>query len=117
LGSFWVPFLFGSLLALGVIHVFVYTVGRWTIGFAVMHAVVAIAWAAPIVWLALRGGLINPEFAQQIGYPGLSTGAGPVMLAIATFSTVVTAWEIFDAFRKARRARVAATLVSASRQA
>lgn len=113
LSGFWVPFLFATLLALGVIHVFVYTVGRWTMGFAVMHAVVEIAWAGPIAWLALRGAIINPAFAEHIGYPALSSGAGPVMLAIATFSTVITAWEIFGAFRKARLAQGAAPLISA----
>ena len=55
LGSFWIPFLFATLLALGVIHVFVYTVGRWTMGFAALYAIVEVAWAAPIVWLALKG--------------------------------------------------------------
>ena len=116
LSGFWVPFLFASLLALGVIHVFVYTVGHWTMGFAALHALVEVAWAAPIVWLALRGSLINPAFAEHIGYPALSSGSGPVMLAIATFSVVITAWEIFDGFRKAR-ASGAAPLVRAVPQA
>lgn len=116
LSSFWVPFLFATLVALGIVHVFVYTVGHWTMGFAALHAVVEVAWAAPIVWLALQGSLINPAFAAHIGYPALSSGNSPVMLAIAIFSTVITAWEIFDAFRKARRAQDAAPLVSASPQ-
>jgi hypothetical protein len=110
LGTFWTPFLFATLLALGVIHVFVYTVGRWTMGFAALYAIVEIAWAAPIVWLALQGSLINPAFAEHIGYPALSSADGPAMVGIAIFASIFTAWEIFDAFRKARRAPLAGGL-------
>jgi hypothetical protein len=114
LNAFWIPFLLAMLVALAVIHVFVYTVGRWTMGFVVMFAVVEVAWAAPIVWLALKGTLINPAFAAHIGYPALSDGNGTVMLAIAIISTVITAWEIFDAYRKSRRAQGAGALLAAT---
>lgn len=114
LNTFWIPFLVAMLGALAIIHVFVYTVGRWTTGFAVLFGVVEVAWAAPIVWLALKGTLINPAFAAHIGYPALSEGDGPAMLAIAIFSTVITAWEIFDAFRKTRRAQGAGGLLGAT---
>lgn len=112
--TLWIPLLFGALLALGVIHVFVYEVGRWTMGFAALHAVVQVAWVAPIVWLAVKGSLINPAFAAHIGYPALAYGDSPAMLGIAIFASIFTAWEIFDAFRKARRAQVAGQLNGAT---
>ena len=80
---------------------------------AVLFAALQVAWAAPIVWLALKGTLINPAFAAHIGYPALAAGDGPVMLAIAVGSTVMTAWEILDAFRKARRAHLGVGLSGA----
>ena len=110
LGTFWIPFLFATLLGLGVVHVFVYTVGRWTMGFAALYAIVEIAWAAPIAWLALQGSLINPALADHIGYPALASGNGPAMLGVALFTMIFTAWEIFGAFRKARRANRAGVL-------
>jgi len=58
----------------------------------------------PMIWLALHGTLINPAFAAEVGWPALAEGNGVVMLAIAALVVVVTAWEIFDAFRRARRA-------------
>jgi hypothetical protein len=102
----WVPFLAATLVVLAFVHAIVYAVGRWTMGLVALFAAVEIAWAAPIVWVALQGTLINPAFAAHIGWPGLAEGDMAPMLAIAVFSTLITAWEIFDVFRKARRADV-----------
>lgn len=51
--------------------------------------------------------LINPAFADALGWPPLADGNGPVMLSIAAGTVLVTAWEIFDGFRRARRADTA----------
>lgn len=110
----WLPILFGSLIALGGLHVLVYVAGRWTVALATIHAAVEIMFAAPIVWLALRGTLINPAFAREAGYPALSDGNGPAMLSIAVVSVLVTGWEIIDAFRKARAARGSTALAAAT---
>lgn len=106
----WVPFLAGVLVALALVHAVVYAVGRWTPRLATAFAIVEIAWAAPIVFVALQGTLINPAFAAHVGWPALAEGDAPVMLAIAVFTTLVTGWEIFDAFRKARNAPSVADL-------
>jgi len=66
--------------------------------------VLEVAFALPIVAFALSGTLINPAFAAEIGWPPLAERDGPVMIVIAIGTTLVTAWEIFDAFRRARRA-------------
>jgi hypothetical protein len=110
----WIPFLAATLVALAVVHVVVYAVGRWTMALANAFAAVEIAWALPIAWVALQGTLINPAFAAHIGWPGLAEGDQAPMLAIAVFTTLITAWEIFDAYRKARRARAAGGLAGAS---
>jgi len=104
LTDFWFPVLIAILAALAVVQVVVYVVGRWTIPLAIGSSVLSVAFALPVVVLALNGTLINPAFAAEIGWPPLAEQDGIVMLAIAAGVTVVTAWEIFDAFRRALRA-------------
>ena len=110
----WIPFLIVVLIGLAVVHASVYAVGRWTPRLVAVFAVLEVAFAAPIVLLALLGTLINPAFAAHLGYPNLADGNGVVMIGIAVFSTLITAWEIFDADRKARRAQGAGGLVGAA---
>jgi hypothetical protein len=104
LTTFWFPVLIALLAATAVVHVVVYLVGRWTIPIAAGYTVLELAFAIPVIGLALSGTLINPAFAAEIGWPPLAERDGPVMLVIAISATLVTAWEIFDAFRRARRA-------------
>ncbi len=104
LTDFWFPVLIALLAALAVVQVVVYIVGRWTIPLAIGFTVLEVAFAVPVIVLALNGTLINPAFATEVGWPPLAERDGIVMLAIAAGVTLVTAWEIFDAFRRARRA-------------
>jgi hypothetical protein len=99
----WFPVLIAILLATVVLHGLVFMVGRWTIPLAASFSVLEIAFAVPFVALALSGTLINPAFAAEIGWPPLAERDGPVMVAIAIGTIAITAWEIFDAFRRARR--------------
>jgi HAAS domain-containing protein len=103
--TFWLPALIAILVALGVLQVIVFLVGRWTVPLASGFAALEIAFAVPVVVLTLSGSVITPAFAAGIGWPPLAEGDGPVMIAIAVVTTLVTAWEIFDAFRHALRAR------------
>jgi hypothetical protein len=104
LTEFWFPVLIAILVALAVYQVIVYLVGRWTIPLAIGFTVLEVAFALPVIAFALSGTLINPAFASEIGWPPLAEQDGPVMIVIAIATTLVTAWEIFDAFRRARRA-------------
>lgn len=104
LTDFWFPVLIAILAALAVYHVIVYLVGRWTIPLAIGFTILEVAFALPVIAFALSGTLINPAFAAEIGWPPLAERDGPVMIVVAIASTLVTAWEIFDAFRRARRA-------------
>jgi hypothetical protein len=103
LWSFWLPALIAVLASLVGFEIVKLLVGRWTMPLAVSHAVLQLALAVPFVALALTGSLINPEFATEIGWPPLAEGNGPVMLAFAAGVLLVTGWEIFDGFRRARR--------------
>ena len=107
---FWFPVLLAVLVGLAVLQFVVYIAGRWTMTLAAVFAALELAFAVPMVWLALTGQLINPTFAEHIGYPGLVEGDGVVMLAIAVGATLVTAWEIVSAFLRARGARPLASI-------
>jgi hypothetical protein len=100
----WMPVLIALLASIAGLQIVIFLVGRWTTPLAAAHAVLQAAFAVPVVALALTGSLLNPAFADALGWPPLAEGRGPVMLALAAVTLVVTAWEIFDGFRRARRA-------------
>lgn len=103
LTGLWLPALIAVLVGLVGFRIVLHVVGRWTVPMALAHAALALAFALPIVYLALNGILVNPAFAAEIGYPPLANGDGPVMIIVAIGVTLVTAWEIFDGFRQAAR--------------
>ena len=104
LWSLLVPALIAILAAQGALQIVVFLVGRWTMPLASVNAVVQLAFSVPVVVLALAGSLINPAFADALGWPPLADARGPVMLGLAAVALLVTAWEIYDGFRRARRA-------------
>jgi hypothetical protein len=108
LSAFWLPALIIALVAVAGLWVVVYLVGRWTVGLAAAFAVLEVAFALPVIVLALGGELVNPAFAEEIGWPPLADGNGPAMLSLAAGVLLVTAWEIFGAVRRALRTRVRA---------
>lgn len=114
--GFWLPVLIVVLGALAVLQVGVFLAGRWTMPLAVVYAVLELAFALPVVWLALNGTLVNHAFAAEVGYPELAVGDGVVMLAVAVFTSLVTAWEIASTFLRARGARPLASMFGVSRR-
>lgn len=109
LWSYLVPALVAILAAQGALQILVFLVGRWTMPLAAANAVVQLAFSLPVIALALSGSLINPSFADALGWPPLADGRGPVMLGLAVGALLVTAWDVYDAFRRARRADARAT--------
>jgi hypothetical protein len=103
LWNFWFPALIGVMALTAVFHIVKLVVGRWTIGLAIVHAGLLLAFAVPFAAIALNGALINPAFADAVGWPPLAEGDGIAMLAVAAATILVNGWEIFDGFRKARR--------------
>jgi hypothetical protein len=103
LWAFWLPALVIVLAILAGIHVLVFLRGRWTMPIAAVYTVLELAFAVPVVWLALSGTLINQAFAEALGWPELAEGTGWVMLLVAVSTVLVTGWEIVDAWRRARR--------------
>ena len=104
LWSYLVPALIALLAALGGLQIVVFLMGRWTMPLATANAALQVAFSLPVIALALTGSLINPAFADALGWPPLAEPRGPVMLSLAAGVVLVTAWEIYDGFRRARRA-------------
>jgi hypothetical protein len=105
----WFPaVIFVFVLQIGF-HVVKLLVGRWTIGLAVVNAVLLTALAVPFTYLALSGSLINPAFAAAVGWPELADGDGIVMVALAALTILTSAWEAVGGFRRARQHRFAET--------
>jgi hypothetical protein len=103
LSTFWLPLLIAILVAQAALQVVVHLVGRWTMPLAAGSALLHLAWALPVIALALSGQIVNPAFAANVGWTDLRSGNAPAMLLVAAGTTLVTAWEIFDVFRRARR--------------
>ena len=117
LWSGWMPALIAILVALALLRLVVFLVGRWTMPLVTAFAVLEIAFAIPVIYLALNGLLINPAFADALGWPPLAEGDGPAMIALALGLGAVTIWEIVEAFRRARRAELPAATIGAPEEA
>jgi hypothetical protein len=112
LWDFWFPALIAMLVLQAVFHIVKLVVGRWTIGLAIVNAVLLAAFAVPFAYLALTGSLLNPAFAAEVGWPALAEGDGIVMLAVAAGTVLISGWEAIDGFRKARRPQPTAEYAS-----
>jgi hypothetical protein len=110
----WLPILFAATVLRGAVHLKAYATGRWTRWLTVYHGVLQAAFGILVVTLALSGWILNPAFADAVGWPGLADGRGPAMLAIAVGTTLATGWEILRIFLRARRAQELGPLVGAS---
>jgi hypothetical protein len=104
--NLWIPALIAILGALVAFEIVKLWTGGWTTTLAVVHTVLQTAFSGPVIVLALTGSIINPAFAEEIGWPPLAEATGPVMLALAAVALLVTAWEIVDGFRRARQPRL-----------
>jgi hypothetical protein len=102
--AFWVPVMVAILVLQALLQIVVYARGRWTTRLAAMNAAVGIAFAAPVVVLALQGRIVDPSFGAAIGWPELGAANGITMVILAISVTLVTAWDILEAFRKAHAA-------------
>ena len=111
----WMPALIAVLLSIAALTGVVFLIGRWTMPLAILHAVLQLAFAVPVAALALTGSLINPAFADALGWPQLAEGDGVAMIALAAGVILVTAWEIVEVIRRARRSQEGSQPIYAAR--
>lgn len=112
LWSFWLPWFLGIAVLQIVFAVALYVRGRWTLGFAMLNAVLEAAFAIPAIYLLQNGLLLNPAVADEIA------GAGGTWLSVTVTITslviaVISAWDAIDGFRKAYVNRRRTTVLAA----
>lgn len=112
----WFPAIVGLHVAAAALHVIVFMVGRWSLALEAGHAALRVALAVPIVALALNGSIVNPAFAEGVGWPSLSDGNAPAMLAVAIFTTLANGLVILKIFRRARRVQLSGTVLDAQQR-
>jgi len=100
--NFVYPVLLASLIVRSALQLFAFAVGRWTTYLAIVNALLQLVFAVPIIAFALGGNLIDPFFAEGIGWPSLPDATSWPMLAVAIGTTLATAFEIVRGFVRAR---------------
>lgn len=101
LWSLWVPALIAILLAMIGLEIAKWRIGHWTISLAASNIALALAFAAPTIWLAASDRLLNPDLLPVVSnhiddFDGINT---VVIVAVAA----ITLWDIVDCWRKVAR--------------
>ncbi|WP_439592723.1 permease prefix domain 1-containing protein [Microbacterium sp.] len=106
LWPWWVFLLFLVMAIEAMLAVLVHVVGRWTIAFAVLNAILALAVAVPALVLLTQDALINPEFFPTVIPDGSADTVASVLAVISGFLIAgIAIWDIVDGFLKAWRTR------------
>lgn len=103
LWSLWIPFMLVVLVAVGVFAVVRFRVGRWTRGLAIVNALLAIAFAVPIVWIVAQDALLNPVFLETVAVDDVSEVSQVVNIVVGCTAVAVAVWDVIDGFVKAAR--------------
>ena len=104
----------GELLLAVAIH----RAGRWSVGFAALNTVLAVAFVVPALYLLITGELVNPGFLQYLAVEhtaelaeanGGAAAQGGVLRVLSVILGVVIVgsgvWDIIDGWIKTARAR------------
>ena len=97
----WLPIVMVALLARGALLLVVLAVGRWSMTLAGVNALLLLAFALPIVIIALSGQLIDFYYADGIGWHGLPDATGLPMLAVDAGVSLYAAWAIARGYVRA----------------
>ncbi|MGI5522056.1 permease prefix domain 1-containing protein [Micromonospora sp. CA-259024] len=103
LWSFWLPALIVVLVASVIFEVVKYRIGRWTWTLFGIKALLNVAFAVPLVWLALSDRLFNPVLAERLSWLAEADNRNALGAAIALGAAVVMVWDLIDTAVKTRR--------------
>ena len=104
--SFCWPYFLGILVVAGAFFVWTWRSGGWTLRTAIFNAVIGLAAAIPLTWLASQQRLWNPDFTDALGWTPASAGSSDVLtLTTIAFVVVCFAVDAVQGFTKAHRAR------------
>lgn len=101
LWSLWIPIILAILVAMIGLEIAKWRIGHWTTALAASNIVLALAFAAPTIWLAASDRLLNPDLLPVVSdhiddFDAVNT---VVIVAVA----VITLWDIVDCWRKVAR--------------
>ncbi|MEU1586792.1 permease prefix domain 1-containing protein [Micromonospora sp. NPDC005710] len=103
LWSFWLPALIVVLAAGAVVEIVKYRIGRWTWTLFGIRAVLNLAFAVPLMWLALSDRLLNPALAERLSWLAEPDNRNVLGATIAAGAAVVAIWDLIDTALKTRR--------------
>ena len=105
--AFWWPYMLVVLALDAAIAIWVWRRGGWSWLAAAVNAVLGLAAAIPLIWLALSDRFFNPEFFESLGWAPKSVGVNEINTgAVVVVVLGVFLWDAIDAFVKARRAEL-----------
>ncbi|HWS51443.1 MAG TPA: permease prefix domain 1-containing protein [Microbacterium sp.] len=118
LWPWWMTVLLVLLIAEMLLAIGIYVARRWTIGFAVVNTILAIAFAAPALYLLVSGQLVNPAFVEFLAIDhatelaDANAGAAEqggvfrvITVIIGALIVGIGIWDIVDGWLKTARAR------------
>jgi hypothetical protein len=104
--TFWWPYMLVVLALNATIAVWVWRRGGWSWLTAGVNAILGLAAAIPLIWLALSHRFFNPEFFESLGWTPDNFGVVDInTTAIVVVVVCVFFWDAIDGFIKARRAQ------------
>ncbi|MDN5894256.1 MAG: hypothetical protein L0H93_09540 [Nocardioides sp.] len=104
LWSGWLLLVVGALLAMMAFEVIRFRAQHWTAPLAVAKTVLTIAFAVPVIWLAVTDRLFNPPYLADLDRLWVDVDAGHLNTIVWITVAVVALWDIADSWRKARLA-------------
>lgn len=105
LWPWWIAGLFVVMVVEAILAVVVHAKGRWTMGLAVVNALLNLVIVVPALWLMSSGMLVNPDFFPAL-IPEDGAEVGTVLSVLFAFALALVAIaDSTDAFLKAGRAR------------
>lgn len=105
LWSFWLPFLIVVLVATVGLEIAKYRSGRWTWPLVAANAVLDLAFAVPVVWLASTDRLLNPDLVARFEWLGEGDNLNTVATVVVAGTALVVLWDVVESVVKALRAR------------
>ncbi|WP_405434101.1 permease prefix domain 1-containing protein [Micromonospora sp. NBC_00617] len=103
LWSFWLPALIVVLVASVVFEIVKYRIGRWTWPLFGVKALLSLAFAVPLAWLALSDRLLNPALGERLSWVAEAENRNSLGLAIALLTAAIVILDVIDTARKTRQ--------------
>lgn len=103
LWPWWIAALLVLLAARAVLAIVVHVRREWTLPTALINAAFALIGAVPTLWLLARNELLNPVVIPALTELGAEDLFSVVPTIIGFAVVLITLWDIFDGFRRARR--------------